>query len=325
MKKLLLKLTVLLSILVIINVSFVLMMEKILVYKGNNFLSAIVMKHVLLKNAVSPKIVFIGGSNLAFSQDTCRIEETAKSPTVNMGLHGGLGLNYMMEEIKDDIRTGDTVVIVPEYDNFFDVYDGDITLPMLILNYYTRGIRYLNDTKQYANFPQYLISFIQTKGVQLKDLAIATISGNTYSIAENSVYRKDGFDECGDLISHLDKPSTYPDKPTDIFKERNNSGFDEKAFTGIGNFANALHSKGIRVVLIYPTIPKDQYATYQTFFEELHTRIKEIKNITVPNDPVYYTMENEAFYDSNYHLNQDGRQKRTKLVIDDMKKLGIIK
>jgi len=329
MQKLFLKLVSLLLIIIIFNVLFILFVKKIYAFKNNDYLSSMIAKHKTLENMKSKKIIFIGGSNLAFSQDSCSISKSAKKPVINMGLHGGLGLNYMMEEIKDNTNKGDTVIIVPEYDNFFDVYDGDITLAMLIMDHYPQGIRYLNSPKQYSTFPQYLISFLQTNAAQFKDILAGKIAGvlkHDYPVKkEDPIYKKDAFNECGDLVSHLDKKSTYQDNPNDIFKERSNPNFDEKSFGGIYNFAAYMHNKGVRVILTFPTIPKDQYDKYQPFFEELGDRIKKIKNITIPNDPSYYVMGDEMFYDSNYHLNKDGRERRTELVIDDMKKLGIIK
>ena len=36
----------------------------------------------------------------------------------NMGLHAGLGMNYMLYEIKPYLRQGDVLVVVPEYNQF---------------------------------------------------------------------------------------------------------------------------------------------------------------------------------------------------------------
>ena len=78
-------------------------------------------KHRRLHTLPSGKIVLIGGSNVSTGIDSEAIEKALHLNVVNMGLGASLGLRYMMQEVKDDIRPGDLLVILPEYDYFLDI------------------------------------------------------------------------------------------------------------------------------------------------------------------------------------------------------------
>jgi hypothetical protein len=57
-------------------------------------------KHRMLRETSSPRIIFLGGSNLCFGLDSRRIADTFDMPVVNLGLHAGIGLKFMMEDLK---------------------------------------------------------------------------------------------------------------------------------------------------------------------------------------------------------------------------------
>ena len=87
-------------------------------YYSSNYLAANIDKQRILKNTPSPKIVFIGGSNLAFGLNSEEVEKKLGRPVVNMGLHASLSLSFMLNEIKTSIKQGDIIIIVPEYEHF---------------------------------------------------------------------------------------------------------------------------------------------------------------------------------------------------------------
>ena len=63
----------------------------------NNYLMAYKSKTARLITCPTPRIVFIGGSNLAFGLDSHMIEDSLHCHVVNMGLHGGIGIRYPVE------------------------------------------------------------------------------------------------------------------------------------------------------------------------------------------------------------------------------------
>src|SRR5688572_22268053 len=74
-----------------------------------NFLAASIDKQALLRTQTPPRLIFIGGSSMAFGVDSARIAEACGRHPVNMGLHAALGLKFMLSEVKPHIQSGDWI------------------------------------------------------------------------------------------------------------------------------------------------------------------------------------------------------------------------
>lgn len=61
------------------------------------------------------RILFVGGSHTHYSISAAQIESELGCPSVNLGLHAGLGLGAILEDAAGVVRAGDLVVITPEY------------------------------------------------------------------------------------------------------------------------------------------------------------------------------------------------------------------
>lgn len=62
-----------------------------------------------------PRLLFLGGSGVHYSVDAMEVEQQTGLPSVNLGLHAGLGLNPIVQVGLDSVRAGDIVVLIPEY------------------------------------------------------------------------------------------------------------------------------------------------------------------------------------------------------------------
>src|SRR4051812_20824293 len=89
------------------------------------YMAASIDKHRLLEQQPSPRILLIGGSNVAFGYDSPEIKRRlAPYNPVNMGVHVGLGVDIMLGEVEPLLQPGDVVVVSFEYALFDDMYDG---------------------------------------------------------------------------------------------------------------------------------------------------------------------------------------------------------
>ena len=91
----------------------------------DKYIAVIVDKIRILENVTSPKIIFVGGSNLAYGLNTARVRQAFAMPVVNMGLQAALGLKFILDQDRPYLNKGDIVVVVPEYRLFYDYYYGD--------------------------------------------------------------------------------------------------------------------------------------------------------------------------------------------------------
>ena len=77
--------------------------------------------HKKLQRAASiqkPKLLLVGGSATLFGVQAELIEQTLNYPTVNMGTHAGLGVDYMLHLAKQAAKPGDTVLLAFEYNTY---------------------------------------------------------------------------------------------------------------------------------------------------------------------------------------------------------------
>src|SRR5262245_52969609 len=86
--------------------------------RSDEYLAVTVDKEQRLRSADGPRIVFVGGSNLAFGLRSERVRRALRRNPVNMGLYANFGLPFMFREAQAGLRKGDVVVLSLEYDYF---------------------------------------------------------------------------------------------------------------------------------------------------------------------------------------------------------------
>ena len=109
---------------IILFISAILMSYLILLWfclyygSSNGYVAAQIDKIELLKTTSSPRLIFIGGSNLAFGLDSVKVSHHFGMPVVNMGLDAGFGLKYILNSTKPFLKKNDIVVVAAEYELF---------------------------------------------------------------------------------------------------------------------------------------------------------------------------------------------------------------
>lgn len=74
-----------------------------------------VRKDVALAEAVSPRVLFVGGSGCLFTIDAELIGARLGKPAVNLCSQASIALEYFLAHARRHARPGDTVIIVPEH------------------------------------------------------------------------------------------------------------------------------------------------------------------------------------------------------------------
>jgi hypothetical protein len=85
-----------------------------------------------------PRLVFAGDSNLAFGLDTQTVKEAPGRPACNLGLNGGLGLNFVLAEVEHLARPGDTVLLAI----YWNAGAGDPLTKTVVQSYYPGAYRF---------------------------------------------------------------------------------------------------------------------------------------------------------------------------------------
>ena len=265
----------------------------------------------LLENTPSPRIILVGGSNVSFGIDAELMQRTLGIPVINDGLHAGLGL-APLRELEEYIRKGDVIIISLEY-NFFayqDVMDGDTAFLSDWIEYSPRRIQYLSNPWREA--PGIYATMLQRK---------VNRKVNTYlfggSLAEvRSVFVGTKYDLNGDFIGHLQEVSTnrrkIPATPYPV------SGLQDQIFVFLQNFNQIAHEKGAEVYFEAPASRQSNCkATGEALMADFFKTFSGRSSIPILTRLEEVCMPDKYFFDTEYHLNAQGRELRTKRLMEN--------
>ncbi|MGE5340930.1 MAG: hypothetical protein ACM3SY_05545 [Candidatus Omnitrophota bacterium] len=273
----------------------------------SNYFGVIHYKHQLLERTPSPRIIFIGDSNLAFGIDGRIIHETLNRNVVNMGLHAGLGLRYVMNEIKDNIKPGDIIVVVQ---NFYLNLGCDQNLLEVIL-YYPDGTSYLGFPEYVTLTRKFPIALQRRFEGYFKNFLFDSSYGPGHP-----AYNKHNFDMYGDNIGHLGRHDLKLKKqkldiqrdPTDVAEALN-------------QFSTYAAQKGAQLVLSFPPSPQTYFKPEEHAADHLYTWLKNNLHFPIIGTPRDFVFPDDFFYDTIYHLNERGRRERTIILAGELAKM----
>lgn len=271
----------------------------------NNYQASLIDKNERLCSIEGPKIVLVGNSNLAFGIDSRAIEEAFGMPVVNMGMHGGVGNPFNEQAALQNVCPGDIVIL--SYSNF---NDGDV-----IRNQELAWITIENhpDLWKYIRLKDWP-EMIKAYPTYLKD-CLDLWSQGTGNLDSGDEYSRLRFNEYGDNI--YDRPVLVPE--TD-FSQVHIPEIGDATINRINALNAQLEEKGATLLMTaYPTAiceytpPREEYEAFSDTIEEL----LDCPLISRYED---YMMDKELFYNTYLHLNNEGVQVRTQMLIADLQK-----
>lgn len=277
----------------------------------NTYLESTVDKRRILDMTPPPRIIFVGGSNLALGLDSEMIQARTGMNVVNMGVHAALGLRFMIEQVRGNISPGDIVVVVPEYEQFSHLVNGDAHLTDLVVLdpaslKYIRSQQYLV-LLRYSPMPaQYAVTR------KLSDLLHRPTQDT------GDIYNRESFNKQGDLLSHLDKPNKQ-DWQKKLANPTIDVEFDAATIQLLNEFDSYVNSRGAKAFLIFPPVPSVLHEKDKTFIRNVYLQLKLNSQMPVLSTPDEYFLPLPLFYDNVYHLNSEGRRIRTEKVLSDLK------
>lgn len=273
-----------------------------------------------LASLSSPKIVFIGGSGCSHGIDSEIVEKSFGLPVANMGLHAGMGLAYQLSSIDEYIHKGDYVVIIPEYNNFHSCL-GERELLMVISDILPLDRKKL-DRAQWCNLLQYMPEYGINKIKRLIKNGVKYCF-KKHVIKIDKDYGLYKYDDRGDMIGSRDDNRNLGFKP---------AGFQSAAGVLIGNKNDCIRrinrfieAHRDATVVVFPAAFQDASFDNQIEYINAVEKILEKNGTPYVARPSRYRMLNEECWDTPYHLNGRGIQRRTKQLIEDLRPLILTK
>lgn len=276
----------------------------------DDFLAASIDKHDRLRTASRPRMVFVGGSSLAFGLDGEIILDRTGYQPVNMGLMAQLGLDFMINEVRDSLQPGDVLVLMPEYVHFGSHNRGS-PLVHLLLTQRPKSARLLDAAGARWLLDKGVAMYIGEVG---RSVAIDVL-GLERGPDMRPPYVRSAFNRFGDVSMHwqMAQPEVRPTRRTDI-------KYQPEYLAGAIERLNALYdefrAKGVAVFLIYPWLIDRHYKMAEDDIDKIHTQLTAALRIPVLNTPVQTRRPQKLFFDTRYHLNREGTIKRCDRLIE---------
>lgn len=277
---------------------------------GDTFMGELKSKYERLKETSGKRIVLVGGSGVAFDCDSALMDDFFPSyEIVNFGMYAGLGTKAVMDLSENYIHEGDIVIISPEQSrqtlsNYFNGeymwQAADGAFGML------RDLKSENFEAMLGNFPRFALEKLNyvMKGQKPQT---------------DSIYQKKSFNTYGDIELDTCRENILPNGYDVNQKVRFTEDVVQPEFMDYMNdWAKRLEKKGAVVWYRYCPVNKlsvedmDDLAAYDVF-------LRQKLDFPVIGNPENSLMEAEWFFDTNFHLNQPGKEVNTVQLIRDMK------
>lgn len=277
---------------------------------GDTFMGELKSKYERLKETSGKRIVLVGGSGVAFDCDSALMDDFFPSyEIVNFGMYAGLGTKAVMDLSENYIHEGDIVILSPEQSEqtLSDYFNGeymwqaaDGAFGML------RDLKSENFEAMLGNFPRFALEKLNyvMKGQKPQT---------------DSIYQKKSFNTYGDIELDTCRENILPNGYDVNQKVRFTEDVVQPEFMDYMNdWAKRLEKKGAVVWYRYCPVNKlsvedmDDLAAYDVF-------LRQKLDFPVIGNPENSLMEAEWFFDTNFHLNQPGKEVNTVQLIRDMK------
>ena len=283
-------------------------------YYQDSYYAELPLMYERLNNVQGPKIVVVGGSNVAFGLDTALLEELLAEKGVDytvcsFGLYAAVGTSAMLDLSRDTLNEGDIVILAIEPTaETMSTYFGATAFwkcaenaPELLLA--------VNLDKQTALFWDY-ITYLQDRYGILTSGVLPQVEG---------VYAKDSFNERCDLI--FDRAGNTMTlgfdtaEPVDLANLAITKDFTEQ----VNQYCRAAAKAGAQVCLSFSPVNRTSLTdASQEAVGAFFRLCASTFNCPVISDPNLYILDSGWFYDSNFHLNSAGAVVRTCALAQDI-------
>ena len=285
----------------------------ILPINPSRYLAEHIDKRNLIVSTPSPRIILLGGSNLAFSVDSKLIEKETGYNVVNFGLAGGLGMRLMINDLEKYLKKDDVVIFSPEYLHFSIMLNGSGPDLVGLISADPVVLTSISSLKQINNiFPQILLLI----KIEVKDY-ISYIRGKNWEVCENNGFCRYNFDSYGDEVAHLFKISPGLINEPSIPETEPSS----ESIKVISDFVKFAEKKNVKTFYSFPPLLDTEFDKDKIGIMKIYETVKKINGLTVIDSPSDYRLPINLFYDQKYHLTREGRKIRTNLLISKLLKV----
>lgn len=273
-------------------------------------------KKSLSQQIQGKKVLIVSGSNALFGIDSKLLSKHFKLPVLNYGVNAGIELPLILHLAKRAINPGDIVLAPLEY----TMYLHDSKLGMQVIDYLlAREPSFF--WKLSFGEQLYLLSHITLKRV---------VQGYNYQGGEpitKGLYGAHHIDHYGDQINTSLKFKEPYMQDVILKHQENPERYGDIFFTNklgwkyLEEFMKWANSNHVKIIFIPSTQMKDNsYFTNskeKIFYENIAKEVRK-RGWNYLGNPYNYMYKSSFYFNTNFHLTEQGRKIRTEQIIKDI-------
>jgi len=278
----------------------------------NDFMAAMIDKHQRANEIEVPQILIAGGSNIAFNIESGEVQDELGIPVVNLGLNIGLGISYLTNELEDVVNEGDIILFFPTW---FTATEGTYPLQKHTAKHYPRSSKYFNyDVTEEINI------HLENTRTQIRNIIVTLILKGEFRTVPAETPRLEGmyttefFNKFGDFEGHH-----YLSPPEDLGQRLIYDYRYWESIPELNDFYARMSQKGVYMFFFYPAYPVTEWERNKVALEKLITDIEKDLNIPKPIGPKAFLFPENYFFDTVFHLTEEGKKVRTEKLIEQLK------
>lgn len=310
MKKFILESLIFLSIFILL-IAYVIGKDNRFIDEKVDYVDAISDKHEYLNSIDGNRLILAGGSNVPFGFDSKVLSNLTGKNTINLGLHAGFGYRFALKELELSLDSGDIVILSIEYLNQ-PIYSYE--LMMKAAKNYPKAYEFF-ERNIYHEINHYLK--YKFKNIFIFNIKLLQGRAEAQKINRNpnSLYTKNSFNQFGDIVKHRNL-KTPPKIDMKIFNYRKWEMIEE-----LNTLNKNFRNRNIRLLFQLPIIPETIFNKNEEVLQKIYQDL--ISELEVP---IINTLENSVypdslFFDTKYHLNNDGIVRRTEETAEQLNPL----
>ncbi|MGC0389347.1 hypothetical protein [Bradyrhizobium sp. USDA 241] len=250
-----------------------------------------------------PKIVLIGGSSTHFGFSGETISRLIGVPVVNLGVHAGLGADYILDRAKRSLKRGDTAVLSLEYHLFKRARPSDVAGSFVAM--FDSG--YMAECPP-KDIPQFVYGFspkhlISTYFQRLIPWTLPLYRAETVTASGDETAGADA-----DITPRMRALArSYP--PISVSAPESHNPIQ-----AIVDFVNWARANGVNVKYVWPPmIDRAAYSEmrYLVLFSAIRDTFKGL-GVPVLGDSSDFFLREDEVLDTFYHANLAGRTRMSR-------------
>jgi hypothetical protein len=271
-------------------------------------------KQMLADTSMPPRLLIVGGSASLFGLSARELERVTGQRTINLSTHAAVGTAYMLDNAKKAARTGDTVLLVLEYELYVSKGRDSLWLDYVV----ARDPQYFHHLSLAEQWNIFMLTPSQrlVRGLENRFNPRAY----TKHVVQSGPYTADQINSWGDQSYHPRSaaPANFEHRPTMLASPLPDHPV---GFPQIASFCAWAREHQIRVLATFPNV-LDQPLLRAPLANKNATRIENFyKQLGVPvvGDYTDALLPLDQFFDTVYHLTDEAAVARTQRLIEKLK------